>query len=84
VLLHNVLGRLSELSSNQPNAIAALRTGTDDATGESSFKEYRAKKDVKSAKFLGSPEAPARRAVPVFGSRCRRLRHLVNEIVTHA
>ncbi len=55
--LHRVLGRLSELAGCSPNALADIAQGKEDQTGETDFAAYRAKKDLKSNKFLTDPSS---------------------------
>ncbi len=69
IMLHNILGRLSETASNQANAAATLNFASaevGDDTSTAAFQEYRARKDVKSQRFLGSAEVRSnnRRRLP--------------------
>jgi hypothetical protein len=54
LVLHNVLGRVSDLASHSVNAVQ-LQEGAEDSIA--AFRLYNAKKDKTAKEFVGSPEA---------------------------
>jgi hypothetical protein len=68
LLCHNVLGRLSQLAANNPNALAARPPAAADQDEDAiaAFRAYNAKKDAKCRDFLSGLDA----AVTVASACC--------------
>lgn len=56
LVIHRVLSRLSDLSSNRTNAVQVREGAAEDSI--EAFRLYNSRKDAKSRAFLGSLEAP--------------------------